>query len=1048
MFIRSICGFTALGKCALGLIVLGFLLYETESASAQSPELRQAYLQGKTLRKAGRYEEAIPFHQKALKLVEEEVGSSHPAITKLINNLAGLYRSLHRYADAEPLFKRSLAIREEAYGPNHPDVASSLNDLAVLYKTQGRYVDAEPLYKRSLAIWQKVHGPDHLDVAQSLNNLGIMYEAQVRYKDAKPLFKRSLAIREKVLGPNHLDVAASLNNLAQLYQYQGGYPDAEPLFRRSLAIREKALGPNHLDVAASLNNLAELYRYRGRYADAEPLYKRSMDIRIKVLDLNHPDFAVSLNSLALLYLDQGRYDDAEPLFKKAIAIWEKALRSGHQYLAIGISNLAALYHGQGRYTDAEPLYKRSITLSKKVLGPDHPVVATSLNSLAELYNTQGRYGDAMTLIKRSLDIRIKALGPNHPDFSWSLNSLARQYHMHGSFNDALRLYTRALAIMGSALGFKHPNVAVILSNLANLYESQEQMGWGLNFIRRATSIHQRRTARADDISIGALSERMSHRVLFMSHVGKAAALAWKKPSQRVSLVAESFSVAQLARTTQAGAAVSRMGARFAAGDDDLAKIIREIQDGIILWQKLDSDLIKVVSEPAAKRNAVSQDTLKKQLSSVGARIAALKEKLATEFPDYAELVAAKPVPIGDVQKLLGPNEALIAYLVSDKKTYVWAIRQDRAEMFVADVGQKALGNAVKELRRGLDAKNVTQLSDIPAFNRSAAHKLFKQIFAPAKKVLEGANHVFVVADGALQSLPLGVLVTDEPQGELKNFSGYRQVPWLAKKYALTTLPSVSSLRALRKFAKRAKAHIPFTGFGDPVLKGHPGSTRGVKLASLYQGAIANVDEVRNLDSLPHTADELRALSAAVKGDSKHIYLRKAATEKTVKSLDLSNSRIVTFATHGLVRGELKNTEPALVLTPPEKGTSLDDGLLTASEVAQLKLNADLVILSACNTAAGDGTAGAEGLSGLAKAFFYAGTRALLVSHWLVESGAAVKLTTGMLDYRAKNPSVGRAEALQHSMLSLMNDTANPYYSHPIFWAPFVVVGEGGIQLAK
>ena len=264
----------------------------------------------------------------------------------------------------------------------------------------------------------------------------------------------------------------------------------------------------------------------------------------------------------------------------------------------------------------------------------------------------------------------------------------------------------------------------------------------------------------------------------------------------------------------------------------------------------------------------------------------------------------------------------------------------------------------------------------------------------------------------------------------------------------------SSLRALRTFAKRAVARIPFTGFGDPLLKGHPGGMRGISLPALYKVksqkelSLADTSAVRNLPPLPDTADELKALSAAVNGDAKYIYLREAATEKVVKSLDLSNSRIITFATHGLIAGDLKNAEPALVLTPPEKGTALDDGLLTSSEVAQLKLNADLVILSACNTAAGDKADGAEGLSGLAKAFFYAGTRALLVSHWPVVSDAAVKLTTGMLGYRAKNPTSGRSEALRRSMLALMNNKDKPHYAHPLFWAPFVLVGEGGAYDVK
>ena len=173
-------------------------------------------------------------------------------------------------------------------------------------------------------------------------------------------------------------------------------------------------------------------------------------------------------------------------------------------------------------------------------------------------------------------------------------------------------------------------------------------------------------------------------------------------------------------------------------------------------------------------------------------------------------------------------------------------------------------------------------------------------------------------------------------------------------------------------------------------------------------------------------------------------LRGDATETWIKSADLADRKVIAFATHGLVAGDLTGlAEPALVLTPPEEGTELDDGLLTASEVAQLKLDADWVILSACNTASPDGTPGAEGLSGLAKAFFYAGTRTLLVSHWPVASDAAVKITTRMLAEAAK-PGIGRAEAHRRAMLSLLDEKEPDHFAHPAFWAPFVVVGEGGV----
>jgi CHAT domain-containing protein len=375
---------------------------------------------------------------------------------------------------------------------------------------------------------------------------------------------------------------------------------------------------------------------------------------------------------------------------------------------------------------------------------------------------------------------------------------------------------------------------------------------------------------------------------------------------------------------------------------------------------------------------------------------------------------------------------------------LWVLRKDNFAFHRIEMKGSEVAAAVKELRGSLDPSGVSNLSDVKPFNTTKAYELYEKLFAPAEKYLEGVRHVMVVPDGALQSLPLGVLVTEKPQGSFTDFSVYRQVPWLAKKYALSVLPSVSSLKALRVFAKKGKSEEPFKGFGDPILDGTTNSRGGVELAALFsRGPIVDVKKLKDLGRLPDTADELRAIANTLGADDSSLYLAERATESQVKELDLSNTQIVSFATHGLIAGQLKGVqEPGLVLTPPTKGTSKDDGYLTASEIAQLKLNADLVILSACNTASSDGTPGAEGLSGLAKAFFYAGSRALLVSHWPVLSQAATQLTTKMLK-ETKDKTVGRAEALKRSMIAMMNNTKDNYLAHPMFWAPFVVVGEGG-----
>ena len=545
-------------------------------------------------------------------------------------------------------------------------------------------------------------------------------------------------------------------------------------------------------------------------------------------------------------------------------------------------------------------------------------------------------------------------------------------------------------------------------------------------------------------STGGQREHLSNQVYHFFHVLLISKVIDKSDESLNALTSESFEAGQLANVTSVGSAISRMAARFAAGDDDLTKLVRSRQDAVNGWQVLDKKLFKTISQPPDSRNKVLEDNLRKQLKVLDQRIEDTGKQLTERFPEYAALTSLQPVTMAKAQSLLSADEALISYLTGDEASYLWVLRRDRSAFHRIEMKGSEVATAVKSLRGSLDPSGVSNLSDVKPFDTTKAYELYEKLFAPAEKYLKGVRHVMVVPDGALQSLPLGVLVTEKPQGSFTDFSGYRQVPWLAKKYALSVLPSVSSLKALRVFAKKGKSEEPFKGFGDPILDGTTNSRGGVELAALFsRGPVVDVTKLQNLGRLPDTADELRAIANTLGADDSSLYLAERATESQVKDLDLSNTQIVSFATHGLIAGQLKGIqEPGLVLTPPTKGTSKDDGYLTASEIAQLKLNADWVILSACNTASSDGKPGAEGLSGLAKAFFYAGSRALLVSHWPVLSQAATQLTTRMLK-EAKDKTVGRAEALKRSMIAMMNDTKANYLAHPMFWAPFVVVGEGG-----
>jgi CHAT domain-containing protein len=562
-----------------------------------------------------------------------------------------------------------------------------------------------------------------------------------------------------------------------------------------------------------------------------------------------------------------------------------------------------------------------------------------------------------------------------------------------------------------------------------------------------------------------------------------------------------FQAAQWAAGSGAAASMAQMAARGAAGDAGLAALVRERQDLVAEWQKRDALRNKALALKAEDRNAQAEEENSARLEAIDTRIKEIGKRLAAEFPDYASLASGTPLSVADVQSALGANEALVFFLdtpelkPAPEETFVWVVTKRAMRWLRSPLGSAALAREVQALRCGLDAvaweggtcasltgqtySDADREAGNPLpFDYARAYKLYRALFGEAEDLIAGKS-LLLVPSGPLTQLPFQVLITADPGG-----SDDRSAAWLIRSHALSVLPAVSSLKALRRVARPSAARKPMIGFGNPLLDGDQNDARfgayfkaaaqrardsqscaapraevRMAMASAPRGVVrlralrglADGKLLRLQDPLPETADELCAVARDLEADANDIHLGARATEAEVKQLsasgELARYRFVHFATHGALAGELdRNSEPGLLLTPPAEASEEDDGYLTASEIAGLKLDADWVVLSACNTA-GAGTQGAEALSGLARAFIYAQARALLVSHWAVNSGATVSLVTGAMRRLAADTSIGRAEAMRQSMLDLI-DKGEPQQAGPAFWAPFAVVGEGAAPASR
>lgn len=906
---------------------------------------------------------------------------------------------------------------------------------------------------------------------------------------------RAIQVAEEATGrvdrKNLGQALGAYQQLAQMYVLVGDFDKAAQALKQAentfSTLRSSKNWSYYADNwAANLERArGELFRAEGRMIEAEGAYRkglRSLDAFLNALrgGMQPPNYSpydqmrserfkeVLLRNLAQSLMGQNKFVDAEVYLRQALRL---ALERVGRYAAdtgTTLMQLSNCLSEQGRYADASRLAEEANrSFEQAGAAPESLFLANSRRALASSYVSQGRYADALAVFERMQQglagdpVLLQKLGAG--DLDWVL-ALLRERRPQEAEKMARALMEQATKRQSSG-----SRQAEIRGFLAMTQAANGDKEGALAAFRQAVPKLIASSRSDEESGTGSVKRQQRLVILIESYLQLLFESTRSSLSLMAQAAAETFSLADIARGSAVQQALTASAARASITDPKLAELARQEQDAQRRIISLSELLTQLLAAPPEQQLPQVQAKMRADIDTLKSDRSRLKKQIAEQFPEYAELVDPKPATLAQAQKLLKADEALVAWYFGTDASYVWAVNSSGQIAFNGvPYTRTQMASVVRQLRKALDP-GVATIDDIPAFDVNLAHQAYEGLLAPVRSVWQGRLNLLAIPHAELGQLPLSVLPTQTIAAPGKTaipFTDYRKVPWLARDIAVTQLPSVTALASLRRTPASAVERRTFIGFGDPLFSADQArqvekqsqntvalATRGapLKLRNVPQLHGVSSAELALLPRLPDTSQEIREIASVLKADPEQdIYLQKRATVRAVLSADLSRRQVVMFATHGLVPGELDGlNQPALALTSPEVADPDSDGLLTMDRILGLKLNADWVVLSACNTAAGDGT-GSEAVSGLGRAFFYAGARALLVSNWPVETVAARKLMTDLFRRQVGAQMSSKSEALRQSMLALIDSPGHEdekakrvifSYAHPLFWAPFVVVGD-------
>jgi CHAT domain-containing protein/Tfp pilus assembly protein PilF len=925
--------------------------------------------------------------QQALAIFENLAPNSLQ-VASTLGNLGNVALDRGDLAAAERYLQQALAI-EEKLAPNSLQMASTLGNLGNVAYSRGDLAAAEQLYQQALAIEEKL-APNSLQVAGTLNNLGTVAYSRSDLAAAERYLQQALAIYEK-LAPSSLQVAATLNNLGNVALDRGDLAAAEQYYQQVLAIEEK-LAPNSLQVATTLNNLGNVALDRGDLAAAERYLQQALAIEEKLAP-NSLQVASTLGNLGNVALDRGDLAAAERYLQQALAIEEKLAPNSLQ-VASTLHNLGGVALYRGDLAAAERYLQQALAIQEK-LAPNSLDVATTLNNLGSVAADRGDLARAEQLYQQALAIEEK-LAPNSLQVAGTLNNLGLVAWERGDLARAEQYYQQALAIQ-EKLAPDSLDVAQTLRNLAVLARRQKNYSQAQRYLQRALKIYEtQRTTIQDPETKAAFAERYFNAYTLQAQL----ALDQNQPEQaatalersRARTLAELMFTRALPVPTNAPQALK-----------DLIAQQEQLQRDFLLLARQQRQTDPDDTNALQRLQAMSRELADRQRQ--------LDRQLRQQFPQYADLLNPQPPNLKQLQAALDANTVLLYHAFADKELLIVAVSRQAVQGYRVKVDVRALERDLTEFQRLVAKPPLERTADERASVAQLGRRLYATLIKPAEPSLKNAKTVLLCPEGALNRLPWGALVVSvDRQG--------RPTYWIERVALGITLSAGVYLQA--KAVRPAERGVAIAAVSQYRRLEVAQAPKTAQLVRRSGKALSNLPAVKQ--EVAQVRRELSKLGVVIAQESN-------ATPARARQM-AQNARVVHFACHARADG-VDPLGSGLLLSP----AGSDEGLLTAAEVvSQWRLRADVVMLSACETAVGQ-VRRYEGMYGLARAFLFAGARSVGASLWRVDDVSTARLM-GVF-YRGYALGVPKVEALRRAQVALLRDRQ---YADPYYWSCFVLMG--------